>query len=107
MSEKDDTTMHTQTVIDRDGKLMHHQYQNIKPVIERAKMMREAQRGPCKDNHLVASVPYIVIEELMSKGLLGKDFFQDKSQKAKLMELVKKHYPELMCTEKNITMKPR
>jgi hypothetical protein len=103
-----DTTMHTSTVINRDGKLMHHQYQNVKPIMERAKLIRDEQRGKrCRDNHFVASIPYIVIEQLMDRGLLGKDFFTDKGQKAKLLELVKKHYPEFMCTEKNIVMKPR
>jgi hypothetical protein len=67
--------------------------------------MREAQHGRAKDLHRVASIPTSLIEKLIGEGRLTHEYYQDKSQQVKLLEIIRSEYPVFLSTDKYIPLK--
>jgi len=79
--------------------------QDVTDILEHNKLFREAQRGRSKDYHKLARIPTTLIDKLIGEGRLTHDFFRDKGQQVKLMEIVRREYPKFLSTDKKIPFK--
>lgn len=84
-----------------DGHLQVHYRQDVEPVLEYAKRLRNdglTDYGIKNDLWHYAQIPAVVIMEMRFKH--GVDVF-DKNATKKVFELINREYPHLKTTEKN------
>jgi len=93
------------TVVEEGDNVHHVTTQNVDEVLKYAKDMRELQKGPCKDMHLAAAIPETLIQNLINTGKLTRMWSADREQIARLHAIIKRDYPHLICTPKNIVFK--
>lgn len=83
-----------------DGKLQIHYRQDVEPVLEYTKMLRNsglADQGIKRDMWHYAQIPPVVIMEMRFKH--GVDVFNRDHEK-KVFELINREYPHLRTTNK-------
>jgi hypothetical protein len=84
-----------------DGKLQIHYRQDVEPVLEYTKALRNsglADQGIKRDMWHYAQIPPVVIMEMRFKH--GVDIFNRDHEK-KVFELINREYPHLKTTNKN------
>jgi hypothetical protein len=84
-----------------DGKLQVHYRQDVEPVLEYTKMLRNsglADQGIKRDMWHYAQIPPVVIMEMRFKH--GVDIFNRDHEK-KVFELINREYPHLKTTNKH------
>lgn len=87
-----------------DGKLQVHYRQDVEPILERNKMMRNdslTDHGIKHDFWLYASIPPVVILKL--KYEYGLDV-GNRNHIKRVVEVINRDFPFLKCTEKTHTI---
>lgn len=59
--------------INEGDRIVHHRTEDVEPMIDRARMLREAPQMPLSDSWLVGSVPLIVINQWAKEAGLKWD----------------------------------
>lgn len=88
-----------------EGRLQIHYRQDVEPVLERNKMLRNdglTDHGIKNDLWLYASIPPVIILEMRFKH--GVDIFKRDHMK-RAFELINREYPYLKTTEKHHALK--
>jgi hypothetical protein len=87
-----------------EGKLQVHYRQDVEPILERNKMLRDGgitDSGIKRDMWLYASIPPVVIMKLRYE--YGIDIF-DKNHMKRAIEVINRDFPHLKTTNKNHTI---
>ena len=91
-----------------DNEMIYSSTQNVKPIIEFAKNMRDLQKGSqnkhekMNDMHMAMRIPTTLIDKLIYEKKLSPEYMRNKDEKAKLYAIIQRDYPEFCTTNRKV-----